>query len=292
VAQGFRQVEGWDRKDSIAPVASLLSVRVVLFIAAAKGFAVPEIEVVTALLGRKLPEEVYGLLPVEVFEGERLACLNRDLYRLKQSPRCWFTMIDNLLITKMGFHSARCDCSVYTHDKGTIRALYVDDMLIAGALREWKLVCDKLQSKFKMVDLATVSHFLGIVGSMDTSGHTISLTQEWYIDQVLKRFGMASSKPLGIPIEKEKLGMKEGEDKRCNHTLYRQLIGSLSWIAMGTPPDIAFMVSCLGRFNADPNGPHWLCVKRVLRYLAGTKKFQLSLRGEMRPGVHLVGFVD
>ena len=67
VAQGFRQVEGWDRKDSIAPVASLLSVRVVLFIAAAKGFAVREIEVVTALLGRKLHEEVYELLPVGVF---------------------------------------------------------------------------------------------------------------------------------------------------------------------------------------------------------------------------------
>ena len=143
VAQGFRQVEAWDCKDSIVPVVSLLSVHVVLFIAAAKGFAVREMEVVTALLGRKLHEEVYGLLPVGVFGGERLACLNRDLYRLKQSSRRWFTMIDNLLITKMGFHSARCDCSVYTHDKGTMRALYVDDMLIAGALRELKLVCDK-----------------------------------------------------------------------------------------------------------------------------------------------------
>jgi len=63
-----------------------------------------------------------------------------------------------------------------------ILALYVDDMLIARAVGEVKLICDKLQTKFEMVDLGTVSHFLGMVVSMDKSGHLISLTQEGYID--------------------------------------------------------------------------------------------------------------
>jgi len=62
----------------------------------------------------------------------------------------------------MGFRRGRFDCCVYTHDNGTILALYVDDMLIAGALGEVKLVCDRLKSKFEMVDLGTVSHFLGL----------------------------------------------------------------------------------------------------------------------------------
>jgi len=86
VAQGFRPVDGLDFTDTFTPVASLLSVRVVLSIAAAKGFAVRQMDVVTAFLGSELHEEVYVSLPVMVFARERLACLNRSLYGLKQSP--------------------------------------------------------------------------------------------------------------------------------------------------------------------------------------------------------------
>jgi len=101
VAQGLRQVEGLDFTDTFAPVASLLSVHVVLSIAAAKGFPVHQIDVVTAFLGRELQEEVYVSLPVGVLGWERLACFNRSLYGLKQAPRCWYTTIDSFLITKM-----------------------------------------------------------------------------------------------------------------------------------------------------------------------------------------------
>jgi len=181
----------------------------------------------------------------------------------------------------MGFRQGRFDCCFYTHDNGRILALYVDDMLIAGALGEVKLICDKLKSKAEMVDPGTVIHFLCMVVLMDMNGHRISLTQEGYIARVLERLGMASCNPQETPMEKDKLGMKGGGDKPCDCTLYLQLIVSLGWIATGTRPDIAFAVSYLERFNADPDDRHWLCAKQVLRYLAGTKKLRLSLSGEM-----------
>jgi len=123
VAQGFRQVEGLDFMDTFAQVVSLSSVRVVLSVAAAKGFAVRQMDVVTAFLGSELHKEVYVVLPVGVLGPERLACLNRSLYGLQQSPRCWYTMIYNFLITNMGFRRGRFDCRVYTHDNGMILAL-------------------------------------------------------------------------------------------------------------------------------------------------------------------------
>jgi len=227
VAQGFPQVEGLDCTDTLAPVASLLSVRVGLSVVAAKGFAVRQMDVVMAFLGSELHEEVYVSLPVGVYRRERLACLNRSLYGLKKSRRCWYTMIDNFLITKMRFSRGRFDCCIYTDDNRMILALDIDDMLIAGALGEVKLVCDNLKSKFEMVDLGTVSHFLGMGLSLDSKGHTISLTQERYIDRVLERFGMASCKPVATPMEKGKPGIKGGGDKPCDRTLYLQLIRSL-----------------------------------------------------------------
>ena len=213
-------MEGLDFTVTFAPVASLWSVCVLLSITAVKGFAVWQMDVVTAFLGSELQEEVYISLPVGMFEGERLACLNRSLYPLKQSPRCWYTTINNFLITRMGFRRGRFDCCVYTHDNRIQLALYVDDMLIAGALGEVKLVCYKLKGKFEMVDLGSVNHFLCIVVSMDTGIHTISLTHEGYIDRVLERFGMANCKPVGTSMEKDKLGMQGGGDKPCDHTFY------------------------------------------------------------------------
>jgi len=123
VAQGFRQEEGLDFRDTVALVASLSRVRVVLSVAAAKGFSVRQMDVVTAFLGSELHEEVYVSLPVWVFGQEKLASRNRNLYGLKQSPRCWCTTIDNFLITKMGFRQGRFDCWVYTDDNGTILVL-------------------------------------------------------------------------------------------------------------------------------------------------------------------------
>ena len=67
MAQGFRQVEGLDFGVSFTPVASRSSVRAVLSIVAAKGFAVRQMDVVTAFLGSELHEEVYVSPPVAVF---------------------------------------------------------------------------------------------------------------------------------------------------------------------------------------------------------------------------------
>lgn len=114
MAQGLHQVEGLDFIDTFAPVVSLLSVRIVVSIAAAKGSAVRQMDVGTAFLCSKLQEEVFVSLQVDVCGGERLACLNSSLNGLKQSPQCGYTTINNFPITKKEFCRARFDCCVYT----------------------------------------------------------------------------------------------------------------------------------------------------------------------------------
>jgi len=66
VAQGLRQVEGLDFAETFAPVASLSSVRIILAIAGTPGYAVHQMDVVTAFLGSKLDEEIYVHLPLGV----------------------------------------------------------------------------------------------------------------------------------------------------------------------------------------------------------------------------------
>lgn len=60
------------------------------------------------------------------------------------------------------------------------------------------------------------------------------------------------------------------DDVALDQTRYLLIIGSLSYLAVGTRPDIAFAVNYLARFLAKPQKEHWLAVKHVLRYLLGT----------------------
>ena len=56
---------------------------------------------------------------------------------------------------------------------------------------------------------------------------------------------------------------------------YREAIGSLMYCAVATRPDIAFPFGLLSQFLENPGRIHWEAVKRIFRYLAGTKNWKL-----------------
>jgi len=58
---------------------------------------------------------------------------------------------------------------------------------------------------------------------------------------------------------------------------------------LGTRPDIAFAVSVISRFSANPTKAHMEIVKRVFRYLKGTSSMGLVFRGTLQP---LSGYTD
>jgi hypothetical protein len=54
------------------------------------------------------------------------------------------------------------------------------------------------------------------------------------------------------------------------------MIGSLMYLVTCTRPDLAFTISFLSQFSAYPTPIHHTDVKRVFRYLQGTKTNRLS----------------
>ena len=57
-----------------------------------------------------------------------------------------------------------------------------------------------------------------------------------------------------------------------------------------TRPYIAFVVRVLGRYLSDPGQSHWKTVKKVLRYLQGTKDLMLTYW--RTDTLRVVGFSD
>jgi hypothetical protein len=82
----------------------------------------------------------------------------------------------------------------------------------------------------------------------------------------------------------------EGEVNPQLRTQFQQIIGSLLYIMLGTRPDIAFAVTKLAQFAANPSKEHLDKAKYVLRYLAGTAKYALVYKGASNKG--LIAYTD
>ena len=70
---------------------------------------------------------------------------------------------------------------------------------------------------------------------------------------------------------------------------YREAIGSLMYASVATRPDISFAVSTLSQFLNNPGHAHWEAVKRIFRYLSGTRDYELTYGVERHD---LLGYTD
>ncbi len=78
---------------------------------------------------------------------------------------------------------------------------------------------------------------------------------------------------------------------------YREMVGSLLYIANRTRPDISFSVSELSRFVSNPGPVHLESAKSLFRYLKQTLELHLEYSPRAVPGFNIVqnqlwGYVD
>jgi hypothetical protein len=64
---------------------------------------------------------------------------------------------------------------------------------------------------------------------------------------------------------------------------YREGVGSISYLAISTRPDIAKAVSNVSKYLANPGREHWNALKRILSYLKHTRTLSLILGGKDTP---------
>ena len=292
VAQGFTQKFGVDYFDTFSPVAKLSSFRIILAIAARNDWDADTFDFNGAYLNGELGdnEEIYMKPPPGyTSEGEQVKRLLKSLYGLKQAGRKWYETLSRALLD-LGFQVNNADPGVFSshvNNHTTILAIHVDDCLITGSSPE--LIADykhKLNQRYSLTDLGPVHWLLGIKISRNRETRTISLSQTSYIDTVLSRFSLSNAKPLaspispGVTLSKKDSPTDANEMAQMKKVPYREAVGSLMYAAVATRPDITFAISTLSQFLENPGLLHWEAVKRVLRYLSGTKTHALTYGNE------------
>ncbi len=206
VAQGCSQQQGADYDETFSPVVRLESFRMLLALSIQRGLKLHHVDVTTAFLNGELSEEVYMKQPKGfTIEGkDNLVCkLNKSIYGLRQSSRCWNLTLDSRL-REMGFSPCASDPCIYmaTGGDGFCIGVYVDDMVLAGQSDERiQEVKNALSQHFDIKDLGKLRYFLGITVEQDEARGVIKMGQPTYTRNVLEKFGMQNCNPVCTPVD-------------------------------------------------------------------------------------------
>eukprot|EP01032_Pedospumella_encystans_P010974 gene10974-12801_t len=105
----------------------------------------------------------------------------------------------------------------------------------------------------------------------------IYLSQPGAIDKVVEDAELAGCSSAPTPETLITTVVKGGE-KPADQTVFRSLVGQINWIACQTRPELLHSVSKLAKKSSNPNAHDMHRVKRVIRYLSGTRELGLFFR--------------
>lgn len=158
-ARGFQEPNNFEINYS--PVARLSTIRFLLIQSIQKGWKVRQLDIPTAFLNSEIDTEIYMEIPKGMkYEKGKVLKLNKGLYGLRISPKCWNKKF-NQFIVKIGLQRSNNDFCVY-FGREVWCVIFVDDILITGEEEETNRVINELKSEFKAKDLGEPNNFLGI----------------------------------------------------------------------------------------------------------------------------------
>lgn len=82
----------------------------------------------------------------------------------------------------------------------------------------------------------------------------------------------------------------EAEIAEMSRLPYASAVGSIMYAMTCTRPDVAFALSMVSRYQANPGKEHWTTVKNILKYLRRTKDWVLTFGGS--DDLRAVGYSD
>jgi hypothetical protein len=291
VAKGFQQKEGIDYNAIFSPVVRYETVRLMIALGALENWHFEALDVKTAFLYGTLDEEVYMKQPEGfIIRGKehKVFHLKKAIYGLKQASHSWWEELKTSM-SQLGFKHTQSDAGVFikTHKNGDkiIAIVYVDDALFASSSKKLALEEKaRFMKKWECRDLGEAKEFLGM--KIRREGQAIYLSQTSYLRQVLERFRMQNCKFAKTPLPTGWRATKNPEQATPEFRLqYQAIIGSLLYLMIGTRPDIAFAVTRLAQFAANPSKEHMDKALYVCKYLAGTADYELVYDGTSNKGL-------
>nr|GEV65296.1 retrovirus-related Pol polyprotein from transposon TNT 1-94 [Tanacetum cinerariifolium] len=149
-----------------------------------------------------------------------------------------------------------------------------------------------------MKEFGEAKKILGMKIVRDRSRTILRVSQFGYIFKILNNFRIDNGKSVKMQLGGHfKLSLKDCPVRDCDvermsKVSYANAVGSLMYLMVCTRPDIAYALSVVSIFLANPGKNHWEAVKWILKYLQGTANVGLVYGTNRGNHVNVTYFVD
>ena len=161
-------------------------------------------------------------------------------------------------------------------DDVVIFTVWVDDLLLfATSDKLMEQTISDVKSVWEVTVLGEPTKIVGI--EITQTDDSITISQKLYIKSILEREGLSGINSVTTPLDPNvKLEPNPDGNEGNRSNSFARLLGELQFLANGTRPDIAFAVNRLASYTANPSLQHVTALKRILRYLSGTKDLGIT----------------
>ena len=291
VAAGCNQIPNVDYDSAYSPVVRMSTVRTVLAVAAANNYVLKFMDCRNAYLNGPCLRTVYMAQPPGFEEyggdGKPLVCLlHKGIYGLPESGKNWYFTLCQVL-SDIGLTKSKADPCLYylsrskPEDPYFTTCFHVDDKLISASSDQVaKQYIERMLRHLVLVDVQG-QLYLGLQIINDT--YYITVGNPEYIKKKVTLFGLENARISRNIADGRKAIGKCTESLQADQRLYREMIGSLMFIANAWRPDILYQCTILSQFCQDPRIPHLEAAKHLFRYLKGTVDFRLHFPKQPLP---------
>jgi hypothetical protein len=264
-----------DPWETYAPVVSASTVRLVLIMSLVFGLTTWCMDFTNAFVHAQLPKEDYYYieLPKGYATKDGSDCvlrLKRALYGSRGSPKRFFTVLKDSYIRR-GFVQSKLDPCLFF--KGEMMILcYCDDQIVCCRDQsKAQQLMKELSAEFTLTDEGSLADYLGIHFETLPDGR-FEATQTGLIDKIIDAAGLIDCNPSDMPTAQIPIGRDVDGERYKDDWHYASIVGMLQYLQQHTRPDITYAVNQCARFSSDPKESHAKAVKRIVRYLKGTRE--------------------
>ena len=142
----------------------------------------------------------------------------------------------------------------------------------------------KLKEEFGVVEDGQLRKLLGVRYEWnnleDPEKASVTLSMNDKAEEVIKAYEQATGKTPRIQSTLGKPGelLTKHEGKAVKHSEYRSVLGKLMFYVIKLSPECSFACGQLARQMHNPGEEHWTAMGRIIGYLKGKEKHELTIR--------------
>ena len=163
IVYDYKQIAEIDFNFTWTKIMKIAFFKILFALTETRELYIYQMNVVIIFLYDFLNEIIYVNQPNDFIKNSTLICelQKATLYKLRQSPRVWYKIIQKFL-KKLNFIFIATDASIFvSENKKNYIYVYVNNILFINFDDEYlKSLKKRLFKRFKMIDLKSISHYL------------------------------------------------------------------------------------------------------------------------------------